>query len=376
MKVETVSHWKDGGWSGPFPDLDSARTLVVMFGATSYLDDPAAVAACSAAYPRSTVIGCSTSGEIHGAELEDESLAVAVVRFEHTDLRSAMAPVTSTSSRSAGEELGRALVGDGLRGILVLSEGIAVNGSALTDGIRSVLPPDVIVTGGLAGDGDRFERTWVVHEGAPASGYASAVGFYGPRVQIGFGSKGGWDLFGPERVVTKSRENVLYELDGKPALALYKSYLGHRAAELPASGLLFPLALRENEQSGHQIVRTILGVSDSEESLTFAGDVPEGWLAQLMMANFDRLVDGAHGAAGMTRERTGAGPVLSIAISCVGRRLVLGPRTEEEIEAVIEALPPGARQVGFYSYGEISPVGALGCGLHNQTMTLTTLAED
>ena len=322
------------------------------------------------------VLGCSTSGEIHGADLRDDSLSVAVARFEKTTLRTASAEVDSpATSRAAGEALGKALASDSLQGVLVLSEGLTVNGSALTQGMRAALPRDVVVTGGLAGDGPRFERTWVLHEGSPARGRVSAVGFCGDSVRIGYGSQGGWDLFGPERRVTRSQDNVLYELDHKPALELYKTYLGERARDLPASGLLFPLALRENTDSPHQVVRTILGVNEEDNSLTFAGDIPQGWLVQLMMANFDRLVDGAHGAAAITRQRTGTGPVLAVAISCVGRRLVLGPRTEEEIEAALEALPEGAQQVGFYSYGEISPVGALSCDLHNQTMTLTTLAE-
>jgi hypothetical protein len=95
-----------------------------------------------------------------------------------------------------------------------------------------------------------------------------------------------------------------------------------------------------------------------------------------MKANFDRLVQGACDAATMSLRGDGTqGATLSIAISCVGRRLVLGQRVEEETEATLDALPPTTRQVGFYSYGEISPYAGGTCDLHNQTMTLTTLAE-
>jgi hypothetical protein len=196
-------------------------------------------------------------------------------------------------------------------------------------------------------------------------------------VRVGHGSKGGWDIFGPERLVTRAEGNVLYELDGRPALELYKSYLGDRAAGLPATGLLFPLSLRSGEEGDERrLVRTILAVDEAAQSLTFAGDIPTGSRVQLMRANFDRLVEGAASAAAMTALRGAAeGPVLSVAISCVGRRLVLGERTEEETEATLEALPPGAQQVGFYSYGELSPFAAGRCDLHNQTMTLTTLWE-
>jgi len=228
----------------------------------------------------------------------------------------------------------------------------------------------------VAGDGDRFTRTWVLKKGVPATGCVTAVGLYGDAVRVSHGSKGGWDSFGPERRVTRSKKNVLYELDGEPALALYKDYLGERASGLPATGLLYPLSLRAAASDEKRLVRMILAVDEATQSLTFAGDIPEGSLAQLMQANFDRLVQGAADAALATTERShGLGPTLAIAVSCVGRRLVLGERTEEEVEATADALPKQARPIGFYSYGEISPYASGSCDLHNQTMTLTTLNE-
>jgi hypothetical protein len=165
-------------------------------------------------------------------------------------------------------------------------------------------------------------------------------------------------------------------LDGIPALSLYKTYLGDRAAGLPATGLLFPLAIRKHASDPRWLVRTILATDEQTQSLTFAGDIPEGALAQLMQANFDRLVQGASEAALGTQDAVwDSRPLLAIAISCVGRRLVLGQRTEEELEATSKILPPQGRQIGFYSYGEISPLIDGSCDLHNQTMTLTTICE-
>jgi hypothetical protein len=216
----------------------------------------------------------------------------------------------------------------------------------------------------------------VLQDRRPQPGFVTAVGFYGDRIHIGHGSKGGWDRFGPERRVTKSRGSILFELDGRPALQLYKEYLGERANGLPATGLLFPLALRCDQSDSKSLVRTILAVNEGEQSLTFAGDIPEGAFAQLMKANYDRLVQGASEAASSTKlSGDGDSSTLAIAISCVGRRLVLGERTEEETEATLDVLPKGTQQIGFYSYGEISPYTTGTCDLHNQTMTLTTLSE-
>ena len=232
------------------------------------------------------------------------------------------------------------------------------------------------VTGGLAGDDARFQETFVMLDDAPRPGAIVGLGFYGDRLKVGIGSLGGWGPFGPDRVVTRSVGNVLYELDSQPALELYKRYLGEHAAGLPATGLLFPLGLRV-EGSENRLVRTILAVDDAERSMTFAGDVPEGATVQLMRANYERLVDGAAGAARISYEAIGSSsPDLAVLISCVGRKLVLKQMIEEEVEGVRDVLGEQTRLTGFYSNGEIAPFGPTGnCELHNQTMTITTFSE-
>ncbi len=373
MRIQTLQYRRSSGWSAPFAGSDSDQTLVIAFASPEFEGQSEPFDALSNRYPSAHRMGCSTSGEILGDRLDDDTVTVAIAHLDRGRLRSTMAAVSGAKdSRRAGQELGRQLADPELRGVLVLSDGLQVNGSELASGLNEVFDGKVVVTGGLAGDGDRFESTWVWTGDRVGAGWVSAIGLYGD-VHIGHGSQGGWDTFGPERIVTRSEGNVLYELDGRPALELYKEYLGARSAELPASALLFPLAIRASEAQDRPLVRTILGVDEKRQSMTFAGDVPKGSLARLMRTNFERLIDGASNAAQMTSSTSNR--TLAIAISCVGRRLVLGERTEEEIEAVLEVLPPGTSQVGFYSYGEISPTRQGRCDLHNQTMTLTTLSE-
>ena len=375
--MKTFSYVPREGWSQRLPvELDSPQTLVLAFCAPGYHDERGPLDELLAAFPHSHVLGCSSAGEIFGAELRDESLSCGIVRFADTRLRRAYARVEgSAGSFAAGAAVAGQLAAPDLRGVFVLSDGHTVNGTALIQGMGSTLPEKLIVTGGLAADGNRFERTWVIHDRDLRQGEVSAVGFYGDRIRIGHGSQGGWDIFGPERLITRSDGNVLFELDGRPALELYKEYLGELAAGLPATALLFPLAVRSPGDE-RQTVRTVLNVDERDSSMVFAGDVPAGAMAQLMKANFDRLVQGAAHAALATRANTPEDvDVLAVAISCFGRRLVLNERTEEELEVTVETLPRRSHLVGFYSYGEISPYGGGRCELHNQTMTLTTFAE-
>jgi hypothetical protein len=381
LRIDQFRWTAGGGWEPRRPGgtTDDADLLLV-FGATALLREGGPYGEACAAYPAAFRFGCSTAGDIFGTQVSDDSLVITAVRFAGTRIAGASTPISAPEdSFAAGERLAGDLDPEGLVHVFVLSDGVHVNGSELVKGLTARLRQDVTVTGGLSGDGPRFRETVVLCGGEPAlpaPDVAAALGFYGAGLRVGYASLGGWDAFGPERLITRSRGNVLYELDGRSALELYKTYLGPHAANLPASGLLFPLSLRM-ESGDTPLVRTILAVSEEESSMTFAGDVPMGSYGRFMKANFDRLIDGAVGAARTSAEAIGATcPELALLVSCVGRRLVLAQRVEEEIEGVREVLGDATVLAGFYSYGEISPfTPSARCELHNQTMTITTLAE-
>jgi hypothetical protein len=381
MKLATLNYSPDRGWSGPFPALDSPRTLVLAFGWSELVDNPAPLQPLLAAYPGAKVVGCSTAGEIAGTTVSDASISVAIARFDATDLRVASAIVGEPADCTpAGRELASLLAGPELSAVFVLSDGINVNGTELLRGLNEGLDPKVVVTGGLAGDGPRFRRTWVLERRQLRRHRVVAVGLYGSRLRVDHASRGGWETFGAERVVTRSDGNILFEVDGRPALRLYKEHLGELAKGLPASALMCPLALRR-EGSADPVVRTILAIDEGAQSMTFAGDIPQGSTMQFMKADFDRLIGGASDAARLLDQRRkgdreATGDSLAIAVSCVGRRLVLGKRARDEVAAVTSFLPKASGLVGFYSYGEFSPHGFSGrCELHNQTMTLTQIRE-
>ena len=328
-------------------------------------------------YPTAFIFGCSTAGEIMGGEVLDGSVALTAIHFEKTILRVAFEDLQDDENASGlvGQKLAQSLHAPDLRHVFVLSDGLNINGADLVNGLRKDLPENVSVTGGLAADGARFESTFIICKRGIIANRVAAIGFYGKDLKIGYGSKGGWDSFGMERLVTRAKNNVLYELDGAPALALYESFLGEKAKDLPQSGLLFPLSMR-NEENEMPVVRTILRVNREEQSLTFAGNITEGSYVRLMKANVDRIIDGAEQSAETSRTIIPSDSQLAILISCVGRRLVLKQLIEEEVDAVKEVLGKNVPITGFYSYGEIAPFDQFSaCTLHNQTMTVTTFAE-
>jgi hypothetical protein len=380
MHAHQLSWTETSGWRGGNGDGGS-QNLVLFFGARPALACGSRYRDLRAMFPRAHILGCSTGGQIINDDVTDDEIAVVALQFDATRLRLACeAAPAPECSRSCGEAIGRSLAAEDLAGIFVLSDGLNVNGSELVAGITSVVDQHVSVTGGLAGDGANFQETLVGADCEPRKQTVAAVGFYGSAVRLGHGSAGGWDEFGPRRRITRSRGNVLFELDGEPALDLYERYLGEDDVKgLPGTALLFPLRIRNPGRPDHDIVRTILAVDRDARSMTFAGDVPEGWVAQLMRGNFDRL---AAGAAKAARQAAASNPEkqngdqVAVLVSCIGRRLLMGQHTVDEVEAASAELGADVSRLGFYSYGEISPHSVSGvCELHNQTMTVTTISE-
>lgn len=378
MKIQQLSRTATSAWnhvSGE--DLGVQAQLVFAFGGRDILTGLDMYNDLRKQFPVADILMCSTSGEISDTEVNDNSVAVTAIEFAHTTIRIARVNMADhPDSKSAGSAVSSALQGDALQHIFVISDGLHVNGTTLVEGIQSMLPKDVSVTGGLAGDGALFTTTIVGYNGEATSKEIVAIGLYGDRLKVGYASFGGWTPFGTERLVTKSEANILYELDGKPALELYKTFLGDKAAELPASALLFPLSINNPDAPEGRLVRTILTIDEDKNSMTFAGDIPQGSTVRLMKSNFNDLVNGAEKAAEISHDILGTKPELAILVSCVGRKLMMGQHIEDETEIIREVLGDAVPMTGFYSYGELAPATKnQSCLLHNQTMTITLFAE-
>lgn len=382
IKVEQKIWTQEAGWA-PVGNSALGKTvpqIVFVFGARSLVEDEKVFEQIRGFYPGAYIVSCSTAGEILDTKVRDGSIALTAVHFEKTVVRFAETTIEDVyDSLNVGKRLAEFLPVEGLVHAMVFSDGLGVNGTTLVQGINNNLPPTVTVTGGLVGDGSDFKKTVVGLDGPGQANKVVLLGFYGPALKVGFGSLSGWDASQDTRTITKSKGNVLYELDGRSALAVYKEYLGAEAQGLPSTGLLYPLRLKTEEDEKTEVIRTILGVSETEQSITFAGDMPEGAQVTFMKANFKKLIESASLAGKLSIERAGGKePQLAILVSCIGRKLVLKDHIEEETQAVRSALGPTSAITGFYSYGELCPPAGKErqCLLHNQTMTITTFRED
>lgn len=376
MKILQAKKQTDSHFEFLSEKIELKEPLVLIFGNRYLLEKEQLFQEVRALFPDGHLVFGSTSGEILGEKVLDGTVTLTAVEFEKSQfvVKSKNVAEFDQDDASLGKVLAAEFPAQNLKHVFVVSEGSTVNGSELIAGMEQVGKGNFGLSGGLCGDDARFEVTLSSYNEPPKQGEVVAIGFYGDTLEISCANFGGWTPFGPERLITKSRKNILFELDGKPALDLYKKYLGDKASELPKSALLYPLSVQTNDEE--PIVRTILNIDEEHNAMILAGDVPEGSKVQLMMATVDDIANGARSAAKLAVEERENESQLAILISCVGRKLVMNQRTEEEIEEVTQVIGENVAVSGFYSYGEMAPfAGQNTCKLHNQTMTLTLFSE-
>ncbi|MBK8569358.1 MAG: FIST C-terminal domain-containing protein [Nitrosomonadales bacterium] len=372
MKISQIRWSEKAGWEKTPGALVNAD-VVLVFADNTFFETETCYAQLHEMFPEARIVGCSSAGNVLGVEITDGDIVATAIKLEHSKVLLASVDVEpGQNAQEMGMRLMAKLGDPELRHVIILSDGLLVNGSELTKGLNQA---GVSVTGGLASDGERFGKTWVMADAPARIGRIAALGFYGD-VTIKSGCFAGCEALCAERIITRSEGNVLYEIEGKPALGLYKQCLGEQASELPASGLRFPLSIQATK-ADKAVIRTLLAVDEVAQSLIFAGDMPQGHLCKLMHANLDNTFDSAilaaEAAQPANREATG----LCLLVSCLGRRLVMGKMAEDELDIVQEKLGAEAVITGFYSYGELAPFSnVMPCQLHNQTMTLTTIYEN
>jgi hypothetical protein len=335
----------------------------------------------SNAVKTSKLVGCTTDGEVSGNGFNMDSAILAGVVSKKLSFDVASVANLSADSESAGRTLAQKLPST-VKYILLFSDGITGNGCALLRGMQSILDPGIPICGGTAADGNRFQQTFQFVNNQVLTDAAVAIGFSG-EFQIGFGIGSGWSPVGIGRTVTKANGTILYELDNEPALEVYKRCLGKHAEKLPGVGVEYPLALIEEKYSCmiHDyypfLLRATMAVYPQDGSIKFAGEIPQGTVVRLTCGDHQAILEATRRAVNQAKFDLGqAKPALAFLFSCMARKIILGRHIRDEIQIIKDELGPGVPIVGFYSYGEYSPI-KLGAPslLHNETASISILGN-
>lgn len=375
--TDTLSYDWSAGWSKSFPDLDSEKTLLVVFAAHEYVNRLEPLEELRHAFPKSKIIGCSTPVVVCDGALLEGAIAVGIIRFKNTQIRLSHASVSSfEESRAAGQRLGKHLTDAELKGVLIFSGGVTTEATELVKGLQEMLPPDVIIAGGLA-SGHSLDDTWMICDGEIKRFYACAVGFVGNTVELTRATGGGWRLIGAEYKATRTADRTLFELDGEPANDVYQRQVGSDIGfGLHESSSRYPLTIRLPGLE-MQIVRDVNRIDEASGAIELAGDIPEGVMVQVMTTTEDEILDGVDEAIERMRSKTilPQNNALAICVSCAGRRAVLLEKTSEEAALAYDGLGHGIHQIGMYAFGEISTTSSGPPHVHNETLTIGLIRE-
>lgn len=357
--------------------------IIWAFGAIKF-DQEQLLAGIGSVAPGVTVIGCSTDGEIATTGLGLDSLVTLAVASDTIRFHTAQVEQVSADSYAAGAALGEKFKNLDCSYIQIFTEGIKANADEILLGMKASLGNDISVAGGASGDGGVFKQTFQYHNESVLTDSIVAVAFEGD-FEFSTGVGCGWFPVGIAKKVTKATGNVVYELDGQPALQVYEKYLGRHASKLPAVGVEYPLGLlaptSEPDDSDTFVCRATMGVDHQAGSITFAGDIPEGVWVKMTMGYESDIIQAATEAARTAMDKLlGRNPEIKPKIvfiySCMARKIVLGSKTQNEIAAVQNIVGDTIPIIGFYTYGEFAPAGESNASyFHNETVTLSIIGE-
>lgn len=355
--VDSRQAGKDAG-SSIRDALGGDPDLVLLFCAAEY-DAREVIAGLYERFAaRARIFGCSSCAEINSEEAITGSVTAMGILLGEVEATIVHARDGANDSAAVGRALGEALaqLRPGL--VLLLVDGIVLNSTPVLEGMQSILGEHVPIAGGVAADALTFTRTEEYVDREVMTGAAVALALSGP-LRIETVVAGGWQAIGDSRVITRAEgSKTIVELDGEPALDVYRRYLGTFGRDLDNAGLEFPIGViaqpGDESLAEEAFIRAVQGAASDGHGVRVSGDIVEGATVRMMRASGDELIAsatrGVDAAARTLRE-----PALALFFDCAGRKVVLGTRYQEELASVFAGLPAALPKIGFYTYGELAP---------------------
>ncbi|MSR87935.1 MAG: hypothetical protein EXS69_02110 [Candidatus Zambryskibacteria bacterium] len=362
--------------------------LAIVFASSKY-DQEKMLAGVRSVSKEAILVGSSTAGEITmDGPAKKPSVAVMLMNAPEIKFYAAVGENIAGGPREAGKRAAAAvkeMAGGTLNAFMMLPDVLAGNGADTVRGVLDALGEHFPVVGGASGDDFQFVKTYQYLNDKVYSGTIVGLGLVG-NFKIGIGVKHGWLPVGMPMKVTKSQGAVLHELDGQPAINIYRDYFGAEEAQklqqetLAKLAITYPLGMTV-AGSDEMLIRDPITV-DEKGSITCAAEIPEGSEIRLMVGSREEAVKVAKEAAQKAMEQLeGLPPKAVIIFNCIARSKLFGDRSGEEISAIQEAVGAETPLIGFYTYGEQAPLGGEVRNIercnpvfHNETVVICVLA--
>lgn len=359
--------------------------LILVFSSVAY-DQKAVIEGVKSVAKDTLLAGCSDAGEITTAGPVAKHVAVMALATQDINWAVGVGQGADKDSFQAGKEAAEQAVKKAkgpLSLFIMLLDGLAENGAAAVRGAQKVLGKDFPIMGGSAGDDFLFKQTFEYHDKEVLTKSIVGIGLAG-KFSFGVGVKHGWEPIGLPMKVTKAQGAKLIEVNDRPALSIYEDYFGRKADELikePIARMAYTYPLGMSVEGNPEFLIRAVVIADEKGEISCAAEIPKGSEIRLMIGDTDKAIKAAKEAAeNALSQLEGATPKAIFVFNCVARYKLLGPKIKEEIGAIQNVLGKDVPLIGFYTYGEIAPLGGVlgeDCRsvFHNETMTLLVLGE-
>jgi len=371
--------------------LNGKPKVLIVFGAMRF-NHRELIAGISSVAGNIPMVGGTTAGEISTAGFSTGSVVVMAISNENLEFVTGIGHNMSRDEAACSVEMANDILKkvafDPNASLLVFPNGMGGDGLKVLEGLQLILGKDFEITGGYLGDDERFESTFQYYNGMVYKDTIVGLMVIKKKgFRTGIGVRSGFTSIGNSFICTSSEGNVVKEFEHTNALEMYKDFLGEeRALRLPGVCLEYPFGIIDRNASDDTEslfqLRCGLSVDHENGTISLAASIPEGTEVTLTTASRGDIINGARDAAVQAKKALfGATPQAIIMFSCVGRKLVLGRRIQEEVDAVLECIGLDVPLIGFYTYGEIGPIDKTikdrsTVKFHNETVVLWVLGKE
>jgi hypothetical protein len=345
--------------------------FVFMFATVGY-DQHSLLRAVRVATGDAPLTGCSGEGTINGDDADESNFSVVVTAISSEELQwtNGLAAGLKADPRAVGKRVAKELLphlSSDTIGLFVFPEGRAENFDHFFAGLEENLPSDQFLPlwgGGAGNDLKLGKPTYqycddeVITDGVS---YALLSG----EAHTAWAISHSVIPIGGERIVTRSKGNVIYEIDGKPATDVFKEYLPEDALAANRDWVRYGISLALSFKAPsymkdeEYVVRGVPQPSLTDGSITVQTEVEEGtsiWFSsrdkEKITTGFDRM------ATQIEEQLAGEKPELVFQFECVTRGKMMF-REQEKLQLLRQfrqSLDAEVPWVGFYTIGEIGPV--------------------
>lgn len=323
------------------------------------------------AFPDIELIGCTTDGELSSVlEFQQDSIVLTVFYGEGVEIRAAVGRNISQDPEGIARATAAAVKREfnlPIRLAIALPESLTTSAVSILRGLEAGLGDNIPLFGGAAAEPREVQRTYQFYKTEVFSDAVPILLFAGD-IQFSHGLASGWQPMGKRSQITKVDKNIIYEIDGKPALDFYHHYLNDYK---PDSA--YPLAVFPPGEERF-FLRGAISYDLEEGSVKVSGDVPEQSIVQITDTTLEDVVNASAASfAEAWKNYAGTEPKAALCFSCAWRRWVMGTRANEEYQALAPALQDKIPASGFYTYGEVAPLQDNGQTFFHNTTFVTLL---